>query len=115
MWSLMMKNVYSLNTSGVSKENFQFRIIYKDDLSGIDNPTFRNGNENIVDQQIIRMLQMDKLNMNGDFAPDGNFDFIDGALINTKKGKIILPFIEPFGKDLENIFKLEIWRYYCEF
>ena len=41
MWNLMMKNIYSLNTAQITRQGFQLRIIYKDDLTGIDNPNLQ--------------------------------------------------------------------------
>src|SRR5690606_16519733 len=38
-WRLMMRNIYPLNATQLSKEDFQLRIIYRDDRFGIDNPS----------------------------------------------------------------------------
>ncbi|MDB4835027.1 cell surface protein SprA [Cyclobacteriaceae bacterium] len=102
-WSLMMKNIYSLNTSNVQPDKFQLRVIYKDDLSGVDNPSLQEG-QDISGVPLLRLLNLDKLDANGDFKPDGNFDFLDRATIDVARGKIIFPVQEPFGKYLTNIF-----------
>ncbi len=39
----MLKNIYSLGATQVAKDNFQLRIIYRDDASGIDNPQLQAG------------------------------------------------------------------------
>ncbi len=103
-WSLMMKNIYSLNTSNVKPEKFQLRIIYKDDLSGVDNPSLQEG-EGIEGVPLLRLLNMDKLDPNGDFKPDGNFDFLANATVNTKRGKIIFPVLQPYGRYLDHVFQ----------
>lgn len=103
-WDLMMKNIYSLNTSGLSNSNFQLRVIYKDDRNGVDNPSLQEG-KNIEGVPLVQVLNLDKLNQNGDFASDGNFDFINNATIISKKGRIVFPTIEPFGSHLERKFK----------
>lgn len=105
-WDLMMKNIYSLPTSNVSPDNFQLRIIYRDDLTGIDNPTLHEG-EQIKNKQLIEVFGMDKINPNGTLFPDGNFDFLEGATIDTKKGKIIFPHPEPYGAFLKEQFPYE--------
>lgn len=102
-WSLMMKNIYSLNTSNVQEDQFQLRVIYKDDISGVDNPSLQEGN-NIDGVPLLRLLNLDKLDPNGDFKPDGNFDFLDMATINATKGKVIFPVQEPYGKYLDYVF-----------
>ena len=38
-WEVMMKNVYSLNASQFNNEGFQLRITYRDDRTGLDNPS----------------------------------------------------------------------------
>ena len=63
-WDLMMKNVYSLGTSQVNQDNFRMRVVYKDDRSGIDNPSLVEGP--IKDIPLIRIMGLDKINQNGD-------------------------------------------------
>lgn len=102
-WDLMMKNVYSLNTSGVEQDNFTLRINYRDDASGQE-ATYLQEGENTDNIPLVQVMNLDKMNRNGDFVPDGNFDFIEDATINTRKGKIIFPVLEPFGSHLKSQF-----------
>jgi len=78
MWDLMMKNIYSLNTQSVNKQNFQLRIIYKDDITGIDNPNLQEG-ERFKNRPLLQVLGLDRLNQMGDAQPDGNFDWVDNS------------------------------------
>ncbi len=103
-WDLMMKNVYGLNASQVSQEGFQLRIIYRDDASGVDNPSLHEGGPGVQDVPLIQLLGLDRLNPNNDRPSDGNFDFIEGITINTNFGNIIFPVLEPFGQDLDTLF-----------
>lgn len=102
-WDLMMKNIYNLNASQISKEAFQFRVIYRDDNTGLDNPSLHEG-EKTKDIPLIRILGLDKLNQNGDPQPDANFDFVEEITINTDKGYMMFPVLEPFGRTLEKQF-----------
>ncbi|MFM6948832.1 MAG: cell surface protein SprA, partial [Aquirufa sp.] len=103
MWDLMMKNIYSLNTTSLSKQNFQFKIVYKDDATGIDNSNIIEGVKKNI--PYVSALGLDKLNFAGDPQPDGNFDFVEDVTVDPKNGKIIFPVLEPFGKTLkQNIF-----------
>ncbi len=97
MWNLMMKNIYSLKTSQVSKQGFQLKVIYKDDLTGFDNPFLQEGKK-IKDIPLLRVMNLDKLNQNGDLQADGNFDFVEGVTIDSKTGRIMFPVLEPFGE-----------------
>ena len=102
MWDLMMKNVYSLGTSQIEKQGFQFRVIYKDDLTGIDNPTLQDSD--IANIPLIRLMGLDRLNPVNDLQPDGNFDFVEGITIDSKTGRIFFPVLEPFGTNLSRKF-----------
>lgn len=103
MWNLMMKNIYTLAQGQVSREGFQLRIIYKDDKTGIDNPYLQEG-KNFIDKPLIEAFGLDRLNYNNDVQKDGNFDYVTGVTINEKAGKIIFPYLEPFGATLSNLF-----------
>ena len=103
MWNLQMKNIYNINQSNVSKKNFQFRIIYKDDASGIDNPSIHEGAK-LANKPLLQVFNLDRLNQNNDPQPDGNFDFIAGTTIDTSAGRIIFPVLEPFGAYLASKF-----------
>ena len=102
-WDLMMKNIYSLNANQVAQEGFQLRIIYRDDITGQDNPSLHDG-VNTKNIPLVELFDLDQLNSNLDPQPDGNFDFVEGLTINTEVGQIIFPVLEPFGSDLEKLF-----------
>lgn len=107
MWDLMMKNIYTLNTSALSKQNFQLRIVYKDDATGIDNSNLIEGSSQIKDTPYVKLLGLDKLNFAGDPQPDGNFDYVEDITIDSKNGRIIFPVLEPFGSSLADKMKSE--------
>ena len=102
-WDLMMKNIYNLNVTQIENENFDLKIYYRDDAIGFNNPSI---NEGILtrDKPLIRLLGLDKLNYNNDPQYDGNFDFVEGFTIDSKKGNIIFPVLEPFGSTLNSYF-----------
>ncbi|WP_229379920.1 T9SS outer membrane translocon Sov/SprA [Fibrella forsythiae] len=100
MWNLMMKNVYSLNTNALSKQGFQMRIVYKDDVSGIDNPNLQDSR--LANIPLVQVFNVDQLNAQLDPQPDGNFDYIEDYTVDSRNGKIIFPVLEPFGSFLRN-------------
>ncbi|WP_258105467.1 cell surface protein SprA [Marinoscillum sp. MHG1-6] len=102
-WDLMMKNIYYLNANQIDREGFTLRVRYRDDASGIDNPSLHEG-RNTTDIPLVELLKLDQLNQNNDYQKDGNFDFIEGVTINTKSGYIIFPVLEPFGSTLNSYF-----------
>ncbi len=95
-WDLMMKNIYSLNTTQLNRDNFQFQLIYKDDVTGVDLISLKEGAK-IQNVPLIQVLGLDRVNPNNDRNPDGNFDFFPGVTVNPELGKIIFPSVQPFG------------------
>ncbi len=106
-WDLMMKNIYNLNVSQLTREGFQLRIVYRDARSGVNNPQLQDGSSTLREKQLIEVLGLDRLNPVNDPGRDGNFDFVDNITINTQTGAIIFPFLEPFGDGLRRSFRNE--------
>jgi len=102
-WDLMMKNIYQLGVTQIQRDNFQFKIIYKDDATGLDIPNLQEG-ANTKDVPLLRLCGLDYLNPNNDPSPDGNFDFVEGVTVDSRNGRIIFPVLEPFGANLDSKF-----------
>lgn len=103
MWDLMMKNIYNMSVSQLSREGFQLRVIYRDDKTGIDNPQLQEGSI-ARNRQLIEIMGLDRLNPVNDPPGDGNFDFVEGLTINSQTGVIIFPYLEPFNNPLQTAF-----------
>jgi cell surface protein SprA len=106
-WDLMMKNVYSLQAFQVNADDFRLNIVYTQDDNGIPMGYFTEGSINAV--PLIRVMNMDNLNVNMEPVHDGVFDFLDGAAvgvgtIQANNGRIYIPQLEPFGADLRAAF-----------
>ena len=102
-WDLMMKNIYPLNASQLQRDNFQLQLIYKDDQTGVDLISLKEGNR-LANRPLIEVLNLDHVNPNNDRNPDGNFDFFPGITIDPELGKIIFPNVQPFGAYLRTQF-----------
>jgi cell surface protein SprA len=98
-WDLMMKNIYPLNASQLNRDNFNLQIIYKDDATGVDLISLKEG-ARIQNTPLIQVLGLDRVNANNDRNADGNFDFFPGITIDPELGKIIFPSVQPFGSYL---------------
>ncbi len=97
-WNLMMKNVYSLGSGKLERNNFQLNILYEDDKTGNSINYLPEGN--LGNKILLQVLGLDNLNSQLDHESDGYFDFIDGITVNMSRGKIIFPVVEPFGSHL---------------
>ena len=105
MWDLMMKNVYSLQTYRMQQEGFRLELLYSDDATGVPINMLQNAQSpGISDRTLLNLLDIDRLDQSQFSVPegDGYFDYVEGATVNSEKGYIIFPTIEPFGSDLES-------------
>ncbi|QGY44106.1 cell surface protein SprA [Maribellus comscasis] len=102
-WTLMMKNIYNLNASSLSEENFTLNVKYLNDSTGNYINYIPEGN--IKGNLLLRVMNLDKLDSQQDPNPDGFFDFIDGVTVNSETGRIIFPVLEPFGSHLADSLK----------
>ena len=101
IWDLMMKNIYSLGAFQISEEDFRLDITYLDPGGG-EKRYIPDGAVN--GRPLIKILNLDNLNRQGDPQPDGVFDFVSGITINPRNGRLIFPVVEPFGDALRSKF-----------
>ncbi|MCL3782354.1 cell surface protein SprA [Prolixibacteraceae bacterium JC049] len=97
-WDLMMKNIYDLNAYQMEKEDFVLNILYYDDNKG----THINylPESRIQGHMLLKVMNLDNVNSQGDAPADGVFDFINGYTVLKEKGKLIFPTTQPFGQHL---------------
>jgi len=101
IWDLMMKNIYPLGASGVNPKNFVLNVLYQDPGGGLKRFLPEGPNAGIP---LLNLLNLDRLNNQGDPQPDGRFDYVEGLTIQSQQGKVIFPVLEPFGEDLKPVF-----------
>lgn len=97
-WKLMMKNVYSLGAYNVQKEKFRLDILYQSDTVGTYVNYIPEGK--IKDTILLRVMNLDRLDSNGEAYPDGFFDYVEGSTVHSENGRIFFPSVEPFGAHL---------------
>ncbi len=104
MWDLMMKNVYSLQTYRMQQEGFRLELLYADDATGVPINVLQNAQSaGVADKTLLNLFDIDRLDQSQNSTPegDGYFDYVEGATVNSEKGYIIFPTVEPFGSDLQ--------------
>ena len=100
LWDLMMKNVYDLGTMQIQPDNFKFNITYRNDALGTSLQYINEGN--IKNKQLLKVMNLDRLDARNAPNPDGRFDFVEGYTILANSGRIIFPVLEPFGSHLRD-------------
>ena len=121
VWDLMMKNIYDTGAYNLSPDDFTLNIFYNEasplnyitpvgasfelDING--NPITGTTSEKdlIQNTPLLRVFNLDKLNLNNDpqSRGDGFFDFVTGITVIPQNGKIVFTSAEPFGEYLFNV------------
>ncbi|UMB52663.1 cell surface protein SprA [Lutibacter sp. A64] len=104
MWDLMMKNIYSLQTYRMQQDGFRLELLYADDETGVSINVLQNAQTSgVSDKTLLNLLDIDKLDQSQFYVAegDGYFDYVEGVTVDSEKGYIIFPTVEPFGEDLE--------------
>ena len=109
IWDLMMKNVYSIGGYQIQQQNFRLDVMYTNKQTGTDINYLpvSDCQPAIKARPLIQVLRLDRLDQQNDVQPDGLFDFIEGATINSSKGLVIFPTIDPFGAFLSSKFSTD--------
>lgn len=110
MWDLMMKNIYSINALSISPEDFIMNVEFKDNSENSSGLINYLPNTPVQDQTLLQVMNMDRLNLNGNLQMSGNghygdgiFDFVEGITVNSQQGTIIFTKKEPFGSHLADV------------
>ena len=106
LWDLMMKNIYSLGAYQMSQEGFRFELLYNDDATGVPINVLQNAaTAGVSDRTLLNIFNLDNLDQNEFSVPegDGYFDYVEGITINSQKGTVIFPTVQPFGESLNPI------------
>jgi cell surface protein SprA len=102
-WQLMMKNIYNINGQQISSDGFKMDVAYKNDAAGTNVNYLPDGP--LKEKILLSVMNLDRLNKQLDPTPDGVFDYLEKITINSQRGRIIFPVIEPFGSNLERQLK----------
>ncbi|MFZ1978629.1 MAG: cell surface protein SprA, partial [Bacteroidota bacterium] len=90
-WKMMLKSHYAIGGGGISANNFSMKIQYQ--------PSGETAVDNVLSQNIgvMTMLGMDRYNgPNNDNGPDKIFDYIPDFTVDSVRGEIIFPTVQPF-------------------
>ena len=107
LWRLMMKNVYFLRSSQLSRENFRLNVLYESQDGGVGIGFFTEGSQQ--GKPLIEVFGLDRMDATQSYYyADGVFDWFDsaaykGGTIQASTGRIYFPYVEPFGKDLREL------------
>ncbi|MGM0546276.1 MAG: cell surface protein SprA [Bacteroidota bacterium] len=99
LWDLMMKNVYSLGASDLTQDGLDLDIKYTEQNVPSSSLPER-------DPILLQDLGLDRVDQQGSLNPDNKVDFSTTVLEPTN-GKVIFPYLEPFGGRIEELLMQE--------
>ncbi len=98
IWKLMMKNIYSVGNGSLSKEDFKLDVLYEQ--PGLGAKRYMPFGDKNQGTPILSLINLDRLNNQGDPQPDGVFDYIDSFTVNSQYSRVMFPVLYPFGIDI---------------
>ncbi|HET7896533.1 MAG TPA: cell surface protein SprA, partial [Flavisolibacter sp.] len=105
IWDLMMKNVYSVGYGQLERSGFDLQVTYEEPSKGdkrfLPEEDVKPEYKGIP---ILTLVNLDRLNNQNDPQPDGKFDYLEGYTVISSQSRIILPMLEPFGRDLRYVY-----------
>jgi cell surface protein SprA len=106
IFDLMMKNIYSVGAYVTNPQDLRLDIVYQD--ASADTKAEKRTLPELPKKPLLSVLNLDRLNQVGDPQPDGQFDFVPGVTINPRNGRIMFPFLEPFGRSLRKKLRTDL-------
>jgi len=98
IWGLMLKNVYPVGYGTLTPTDFKLDVLFQDPGLGLKRYVpFGDKNAGFP---LISLVNLDRLNNQGDPQPDGVFDYVEGYTVFSQYSRVMFPVLEPFGRDL---------------
>ena len=98
IWSLMMKNVYTIGYGSLTPSDFKLDVLYQQ--PGLGAKRYVPFGDKNLGAPIISLINLDRLNSQNDPQPDGVFDYVEDFTVVSPYSRVIFPVLEPFGRDL---------------
>ena len=95
LWDLMMKNIYSLGVKNLTQDGLSLDVKYTEQ----NVPSSSLPGRNTI---LLQDLGLDRVDQQGALSPDNNIDF-STTVLNPANGKLIFPYLEPFGSRVEEL------------
>jgi cell surface protein SprA len=98
-WHLELRNIYRLPSRGLNPDNFDLQIFH-DRPGSTPSKTIRAVGGSST---LLQMLGLDRLNADRAPNPNDRFDFLVGITIDPGQGRLMFPYLQPFGSRMEQL------------
>jgi len=92
-WYLELRNIYRVPGRGFNPTDFELQIEHQPP----GKPASKTVPEIAGQRTLLDVLGLDRLNVDGAVGPDDRFDYLQGVTIEPTTGKLIFPYLQPFG------------------
>lgn len=100
-WDLTMRNIYNLNASDLKRDGLTVDVQFNQIGSNVPQSSLPGR-----DKFLLEDLGLDRVDVQGAIGADNQIDFSTGTL-DPASGRIIFPYLEPFGNRIKNILEKE--------
>lgn len=94
-WPLTMRNIYSLNTTNLTRDNLELDVFF---TGGTTDQVNIPGLNNIL----LQSLGLDRVDQQGNPQPNNQIDF-NTQTLDPVNGRIIFPYHQPFGQRIIDV------------
>ncbi len=98
-WFLEMRNIYRLQSYNINESTFDLNVEYE--------PPGKSASTRLPGvggaQTLLQLLGLDRLNTDEAPSPDDRFDFLVNYTIEPSNGRLIFPYLQPFGSRLDRV------------
>lgn len=98
-WYLEMRNIYPLRGQGINPNEFDLQVFYEPPGKTAAKTLPGAGGRNTI----LQLLGLDRLNEDRAERPDDRFDYLVNYSIEPGAGRLIFPYLEPFGSRIASI------------
>lgn len=97
-WDLTMRNIYSLNASNFTRDGIELDIQFT--AGNVPQTTLPGRNVSLLQD-----LGLDRVDSELQTTPDNKLD-IESYVVDAANGRLIFPYLEPFGDRLQTLFEI---------
>lgn len=95
LWDLMMKNIYALGAKNITPDGLELDVQFTEQ----NVPSSSLPGRSTI---LLKDLGLDRVDRQGALNPDNKIDF-STSVLNPATGKLIFPYLEPFGERIETL------------
>ncbi len=99
VWYLQLRNIYRFPGAGINPTNFELQVFFEPPGKTAAKTLPGVGGQ----ATLLQLLGLDRLNEDQAPRPDDRFDYLVNYTIDPGNGRLIFPYLEPFGTRIDRL------------